>query len=274
MDPYSFYRYRWRHEAADGRRSKARQANRALRTASSRTFRCAARSGRQRTISDLPVACDDIESSSITSRTTCRFRMTCRSSSRSTICRGCGYPEAHPTDRVTWLERGLPKAIDRSQAILVDSDFIRHEVLTTFGIDTERVHTAYLGVSAAFMPRTSAQTAPALAPLGLSHGNYLLTVGTIEPRKNLRHVLEAFAMLPIGGARALSPRCRGRQGLALVRIGDPPAQARRSAGEVPGPRQSVSVAASLLRRGSCSRFRRSTRDSGCRPWRPWRPAFR
>lgn len=106
------------------------------------------------------------------------------------------YPQAHPPDRVRWLQRELPRAIDRAQAILVDSQFIRDEVLTTFGMDTARVHVAHLGVSDAFRPRPAESTAPALAALGLSPGGYLLTVGTIEPRKNLRHLLDAFATLP------------------------------------------------------------------------------
>ncbi len=32
--------------------------------------------------------------------------------------------------------------------------------------------------------------------MGLNHGGYILTVGTIEPRKNILHVLEAFAQIP------------------------------------------------------------------------------
>ena len=197
VDPYSFYRYRWRHEPPrppeQGVPGKPSLANRikpyvpwrgAIRQAAHHLgFASGLRRHRIELYHEqnyVPLSYDVPVVITIHDLSWMR------------------YPEAHPTDRVRWLERGLPQAIDRSQAILVDSDFIRHEVLTTFGIDTERVHTAYLGVSAAFMPRTPAQTAAALAPLGLSHGNYLLTVGTIEPRKNLRHVLEAFAMLPIG----------------------------------------------------------------------------
>ena len=107
-----------------------------------------------------------------------------------------GFPQAHPADRVRWLEQSLPTAIDRANAILVDSDFIRNEVLTTFGVDTDRVHTAHLGVAARFRPHTPAETAAQLKHFGLEHGRYILTVGTLEPRKNLRHMLECYALLP------------------------------------------------------------------------------
>jgi len=106
------------------------------------------------------------------------------------------YPETQPPDRVRWLSRGVPEALERSSAILVDSDFVRSEVVATFGVAPERVTTAHLGVGAAFHPRPDAATAGTLRALGLRHGAYVLTVGTIEPRKNVAHVLEAYAMLP------------------------------------------------------------------------------
>ena len=108
------------------------------------------------------------------------------------------FPDTHPADRVRWLDRGLPRALERAAAILVDSEFIRREVLATFPIAAARVHTAHLGVSEDFRPRNAAQTSATLGPLHLSHGRYVLTVGTIEPRKNVGHVLAAYARLPAG----------------------------------------------------------------------------
>jgi len=106
------------------------------------------------------------------------------------------YPGAHPIDRVRWLEKGLPRALENSVAILVDSEFVRQEVSTTFGIAPQRVTVAHLGVNDQFRPHSPEETAAALRPLDLVHGSYLLTVGTIEPRKNLAHALEAYALLP------------------------------------------------------------------------------
>jgi alpha-1,3-rhamnosyl/mannosyltransferase len=106
------------------------------------------------------------------------------------------YPETQPADRVRWLTRGLPKALARAGAIIVDSNFVRTEVIDTFAVAPERVHTAHLGVSSVFRKRTSEETARALDAMGLTHGRYILTVGTIEPRKNILHALEAFARIP------------------------------------------------------------------------------
>lgn len=106
------------------------------------------------------------------------------------------YPETHPRDRVRWLERAMPGTLSRVAAVLVDSEFVRNEVLAAFGVDASRIHVVPLGVAEAFRPRVAGETAPSLQALGLTHGRYVLTVGTIEPRKNVGHVLDAYACLP------------------------------------------------------------------------------
>ena len=106
------------------------------------------------------------------------------------------YPQTHPRDRVRWLARGMPRTIERAAAILVVSDFTRDEVIAQFGCPPERVHTVHLGVAPSFHPRSATQTAPTLSALRLQHGSYVLSVGTIEPRKNVEHVLDAYALLP------------------------------------------------------------------------------
>jgi alpha-1,3-rhamnosyl/mannosyltransferase len=106
------------------------------------------------------------------------------------------YPETHPPDRVRWLERGIPRTLREARAVLVVSDFIRQDVLAKFGVRPDFVHTTHLGVSAMFRPHTPAETADTLRGFGLAHGSYILTVGTIEPRKNVRHVLAAYGNLP------------------------------------------------------------------------------
>jgi len=106
------------------------------------------------------------------------------------------YPETHPPDRVRWLQREVPRAIERAAAIVVDSEFTRRELLANFARDPRQVHAVHLGVSREFRPRSAEETLPSLRELGLVHGEYLLTVGTIEPRKNVVHALAAHALLP------------------------------------------------------------------------------
>jgi alpha-1,3-rhamnosyl/mannosyltransferase len=106
------------------------------------------------------------------------------------------FPHTHPRDRVRWLSRAMPGTLERAAAIIVDSDFVRGEVVTQFACPPDRVHTVHLGVDSTFRPRTAEETAATLAALRLRHGDYVLCVGTIEPRKNIDHALDAYALLP------------------------------------------------------------------------------
>jgi glycosyltransferase involved in cell wall biosynthesis len=90
----------------------------------------------------------------------------------------------------------MPRVGERAAAIIVDSKFVRQEVMANLGVAPERVHAIHLGVSREFRPRGEPETCAALQALDLAHGGYVLSVGTIEPRKNVGHVLAAYARLP------------------------------------------------------------------------------
>ena len=106
------------------------------------------------------------------------------------------YPETHPAERVRVMNRRVPKAIASCDYVLVDSEFVRQEVLEVYGPPPEKVITTHLGVSERFRPMASEETRAVLERHGLAHGRYVLSVGTLEPRKNLNGTLEAFARLP------------------------------------------------------------------------------
>jgi alpha-1,3-rhamnosyl/mannosyltransferase len=106
------------------------------------------------------------------------------------------HPETHPVARVRQFERELPSAVDRAACILTVSEFTRREVIAVFGVNPDRVVATPLGVDARFFPRTRDETAHFLTPLELTHGQYFLAVGTLEPRKNILTTLEAHSRLP------------------------------------------------------------------------------
>jgi O-antigen biosynthesis alpha-1,3-rhamnosyltransferase len=106
------------------------------------------------------------------------------------------HPDMHPVDRVRWLERSMTHAIVHAAGILVDSEFTRSEVVAEFRCPVERVHVAHLGVAPRFHPRSVHETRATLGAFGLVHAGYVLSVGTIEPRKNIGHTLDAYALLP------------------------------------------------------------------------------
>lgn len=106
------------------------------------------------------------------------------------------YPEFHPPERVEFISRELPCSLRRAQAIITPSQAIRAEVIAAFGLPAERVHATPLGVDPVYHPRPADTLKPALARWGLAPDGYLLSVGALEPRKNLDGLLDAWQTLP------------------------------------------------------------------------------
>lgn len=106
------------------------------------------------------------------------------------------YPQYHQADRVDSLQRNLPVSLARASHVLTGSDFTRDEIIRLLGVAPERVTRVYHGVDPRYAPRSAEQLAPVLACYGLADKRYLLVVGTLEPRKNLQALIEAYSALP------------------------------------------------------------------------------
>jgi glycosyltransferase involved in cell wall biosynthesis len=106
------------------------------------------------------------------------------------------HPETHPPERVREMNRVMPGVVPQASHIVVDSEFVRQEVMGYYGVPDTRVTTVLPGVSPEFKPLDTGRCQSALAQFGLQHGRYLLAVGTLEPRKNLSTVITAFERLP------------------------------------------------------------------------------
>ena len=113
------------------------------------------------------------------------------------------HPETHPAERVRFMNEHLPASLQQASRIVVVSEFVRDEMRALFGSGmAEKTVVVRNGVSARFLggPRPSPQ-APSpqaqqvLARHGLRHRGYLLSVGALEPRKNLVSLLDAYAGL-------------------------------------------------------------------------------
>ena len=106
------------------------------------------------------------------------------------------HPETHPKQRLAAMGRHFPRSLERASAILTDCNFVKQELVETFGLSPERVTPVLLGVSPDFFPRTPAECNAFLADHGLAHGQYVLSVGTLEPRKNIPALIDAYSVLP------------------------------------------------------------------------------
>ena len=106
------------------------------------------------------------------------------------------FPDTHPVARVRIINKLLPLAIERATHILVDSEFVRSEVIDHYGVRPSKVTTTPLASRDIFWPRTLEQRRATLERNGVRDGSYFLCVGTLEPRKNVESALRAHALLP------------------------------------------------------------------------------
>jgi glycosyltransferase involved in cell wall biosynthesis len=79
--------------------------------------------------------------------------------------------------------------------VIAVSEATKGDIVTHLGIPSERVRVVHNGVTSAFHPIQDTKVARALAPLGLVPDSYILHVGTIEPRKNLVRLVEAYSQV-------------------------------------------------------------------------------
>jgi alpha-1,3-rhamnosyl/mannosyltransferase len=117
------------------------------------------------------------------------------------------HPQWHPADRVAHFERRLGPSLAQCRHILAISDFSRQEIIRTLGLDPARVTRTYMGVRAGLGPLPQNTVRRQLRRLGLPE-QYLLCLGTVEPRKNVLTLLRAYCALPAS--------VRGRYPLLLV----------------------------------------------------------
>ncbi len=107
------------------------------------------------------------------------------------------HPEWHPLDRVRWYERDFMASLPRSTHFITVSAFSRSEMVNLLGVGCGRISVIPLGVRAVFHPRPAADVRAWLTSEHLPP-EYVLFAGTLEPRKNLPAVLDAYSRLPRG----------------------------------------------------------------------------
>jgi O-antigen biosynthesis alpha-1,3-rhamnosyltransferase len=105
------------------------------------------------------------------------------------------HPEWHPPARVKWFESNLSNALRQACHFFTVTEHARNEMVKLLGVPAERITCTYNGVRDDLAPLPECEYLPVLQRLQLNPG-YLLHVGTIEPRKNLLRLMQAYVDLP------------------------------------------------------------------------------
>jgi glycosyltransferase involved in cell wall biosynthesis len=100
------------------------------------------------------------------------------------------HPDATTRRGRRWHEAALLRAREHGAALVVSSKLVASD-LTALGVDPARITVVRGGTDHLAEPDPAA-TATLLQDAGVS-GDFLLTVGTLEPRKNLERLVHAYA---------------------------------------------------------------------------------
>jgi glycosyltransferase involved in cell wall biosynthesis len=102
------------------------------------------------------------------------------------------FPEYHTAMVREAMAKKFRFAQTQAQAVIAVSECARQDAVEHLGLDPARMHVIHHGVDEAFRPLPPDSVAEALRPLGLEPKQYILYVGTIEPRKNLVRLVQAY----------------------------------------------------------------------------------
>ncbi len=105
------------------------------------------------------------------------------------------FPEYHlPRNRI-YLRAMMPRFLERADRIIAVSENTRRDALRLYGLDPGKIEVISEGVDARFTPDVDAVTVSAVRRRYGLPQRFILCISTIEPRKNLTTLLEAYAAL-------------------------------------------------------------------------------
>jgi glycosyltransferase involved in cell wall biosynthesis len=105
-----------------------------------------------------------------------------------------------------FLNKAVPRSVKHATHVLADSIATKNDLIELFGTPTEKITVLYSGVEARFAPvRDQTELDRVCAKYHLPRP-FILSVGTLQPRKNYGRLIEAFAEFINGPHPSTSPR--------------------------------------------------------------------
>lgn len=105
------------------------------------------------------------------------------------------FPEAHPWPQRLHLDLSTRWNAHAALHVLADSRATKTDLMTIYGTHPEKITVVYPGVDETLAPELDPVKIEAIKVRHGIAGDYLLFIGTLQPRKNLSRLIDAFARL-------------------------------------------------------------------------------
>lgn len=102
------------------------------------------------------------------------------------------YPESFTFFNKLFFRVFLPNSIKKADVIIADSRSTKNDIIKFYGVNPEKIKVIYLGIDKDFCrPSDAAKNSLILRKYGLPE-DYILSIGSLLPRKNIVNIIRAF----------------------------------------------------------------------------------
>lgn len=105
-------------------------------------------------------------------------------------------PHCIEPKRRDFLQKQLSETVKNASFFITDTEYTKSEFVNYFGIPDSRVQAVHLACDDKFQVRSESQLSDILTRYDLKYQSFTLCVCTIEPRKNIEVLLDAYSQLP------------------------------------------------------------------------------
>jgi len=105
------------------------------------------------------------------------------------------YPECTDANLRVYLNKVVPRSVQRADLVLADSQHTKDDLTELLGVEANRVQVIYPGVEARFRPIEDRAILEQVRKRYNLPSQFILGLGTLQPRKNFTRLIEAFADL-------------------------------------------------------------------------------
>lgn len=104
------------------------------------------------------------------------------------------FPEVVDANIYEYMMRWVPYSVNKANQIIADSQHTKRDILEFFNISEEKINVVYLAADKRFQKQTLNQVQNVCEKYSLPK-EYLLYIGTLEPKKNLVTLIDVYYLL-------------------------------------------------------------------------------